>query len=560
MKPSFRLRSLVALSFLGLASVSVAACGGEDADDSAESGDALSRPLSYVGQQVVQALTANFPLQKGKTWSVSQDAKLAGDFVVQVPPRATWGQAFLSVADRCEAGDTRCEADFGLRICAQESDCGGHGHCTTLQATVAHRNGAPKKVCAGHSDELLDQIWSTMTATKTVLDITSLSPPDGRFEAAVRNALTYMSEAPNPPRVRMFFGDFPGGNIWTDKTLASLTRDVAASSKLDVSVGTWRSGTTSWNHAKIIARDGELALVGGTNMWDVHYLRNDPVHDLWIQVEGGPAADAARFADELWKVVCEQRATINSLAARPYKRCPAAFGNTRGSFLSGGTASVISMGRLGAVGAHPSDVGLVTMIRAAKSSIHLSQQDLGPIHRAGVELGDWPDAVITALAGAMTHGVDVNLVLSNTSAVPGDVSSVEALFNTYDNGWSPQEVAAKFVDAARTYLRVARSNADPVEVVCSHLKLMRLRSSGAEAWSDGKTLANHGKVVVVDERAFYVGSQNLYVADLGEFGYLVDDEAATKTFLASYVDNVEKHSARTAISGPNVTCRIPASE
>lgn len=535
------------------------ACGSEDADDSAENGDALSRPLSYVGAQVVQALNANFPLQKGKTWSVSQDGKLAGDFVVQVPPRATWGQATLSVADRCDASDLNCEPDFGLPICKQESDCGGHGHCTALQATVAHRNGAPKKVCAGHSDELLDQIWSTMTATKTVLDITSLSPPDGRFEAAVRNALTYMSEAPSPPRVRMLFGDFPGGNIWTDKTLASLTRDVAASSKLDVSVGTWRSGTTSWNHAKIIARDGELALVGGTNMWDVHYLGNDPVHDLWIQVEGGPAADAQRFADELWKVVCEERATINSLAARPWQRCPAAFGNTRGGFLSGGNASVISMGRLGAVGAHPSDVGLVTMIRAAKTSIHISQQDLGPIHRAGVELGEWPDAIITALAGAMTHGVDVNLVLSNTGAVPGDVSAIEAVFNTYDNGWTPQEVAAKFVDATRTYLRVARSNDDPVAVVCSHLKLMRLRSSGAEAWSDGKTLANHGKVVVVDERAFYVGSQNLYVADLGEFGYLVDDEAATRTFLSSYVANVEKYSTRTAISGAGVQCRITAS-
>jgi transcription elongation factor len=46
----------------------------------------------------------------------------------------------------------------------------------------------------------------------------------------------------------------------------------------------------------------------------------------------------------------------------------------------------------------------------------------------------------------------------------------------------------------------------------------------------------------------------MYVANLAEFGAIVDDAAATKAFLASYMTPVESYSKRTAVTGPGVAC------
>ena len=125
---------------------------------------------------------------------------------------------------------------------------------------------------------------------------------------------------------------------------------------------------------------------------------------------------------------------------------------------------------------------------------------------------------------------------------------------TYDNGWTPAAVAKKFVDVAKDRPDLLPKGTDPRALICSKLQLMRLRSSASETWPDGNTVANHAKVIMVDDKAFYVGSQNAYSANLTEFGYIVDNEAATRAFVASYLGNAEKYSRRTAISGPGVAC------
>lgn len=533
------------------------------ADDDTTSGEAAiseAKPLSYVGEAVVGALGAKHPGEKGSTWNLSRNGKLSGDFVKQFPPRAMWGKSELPIAKRCEATDKFCDKDFLLFQCEGDADCRGNGRCAGLKATIAHRNAAPKRLCVGHSDERLDDIWSTIAGAKRTLDLSSLSPPDGRFEATIRNAITFASEAPSPPRVRVVVGDY-----WTsglqrqskvDGVLASLTRDVAKSSTIDVSVSAYASGLSSWDHAKIIARDGELALVGGANLWDTHYLERNPVHDLWIAIEGGPAADAQRFIDRVFQFVCtDHRKPILGIdrdvvrqARRGGTGCPVTFEAAQpdGGASVGGGSPVIAVGRTG-FAANPSDDAFLAMINAAKTKVHLSQQDFGPVNLKLAKLGSWPTALIGALVAAMRRGVDVDIILSNTGAVPGDLGKIEALYNGYDNGWTPADVANQFVTAAG-------KDASAHTLICSKLQLMRLRSSAAETWPSGGTLGNHAKVIMVDGLAFYVGSQNAYAANLTEFGYIVDDAEATKTFIDSYLGNVEKFSRRTALSGPGVTC------
>jgi len=57
---------------------------------------------------------------------------------------------------------------------------------------------------------------------------------------------------------------------------------------------------------------------------------------------------------------------------------------------------------------------------------------------------------------------------------------------------------------------------------------------GETRYSSGAAVGNHAKFFSVDDRAFYVGSNNLYVCNLAEFGVVVDDQAATQDLLKYY--------------------------
>jgi phosphatidylserine/phosphatidylglycerophosphate/cardiolipin synthase-like enzyme len=546
--------ALVALT----ASLVGAGCAAPAEDAVDQQGEAIgpAQPLSYVGDAVVARLQAMHPQMKGHSWAVSRDNALKGDFVVQVPGKNTFGADDIVAAPRCTSGD-RCDADFGLYVCEVDSQCGGGGvKCSPLEATIAHRGQQAQRRCVGDADFILDEVWNGIAKADKTVDVSSLTAPDGRYEAAVRNAITYLSEKDAPPSVRMLFGDFPGSFASASKTLASVTRDVRPASRISVHVATYRAGVSSWNHSKIISRDGNYTLLGGANLWDVHYLGKDPVHDLWIRLSGSAAGDAARYLDQLWGFACagSSLGNLRDVAARDgSSRCPAMFGAGPKTLRAGNT-NVIGVGRLGALGEQSSDDAILAMIDSARTTIRLSQQDLGPIHLAGASLGSWPEATMLALVSAMDRGVDVSLTLSNTGAVPGSISAIAATFNTYDNGWTPLDVAQRFAALADKHPEAHPQHPDATSLLCSKLQLMRLRSSAAQTWRDGRTLANHAKVVVVDDRAFYVGSQNLYVANLAEFGVIVDDVAATKVFNESYMSRVESYSKRTAVMGPNAGC------
>lgn len=56
------------------------------------------------------------------------------------------------------------------------------------------------------------------------------------------------------------------------------------------------------------------------------------------------------------------------------------------------------------------------------------------------------------------------------------------------------------------------------------------------------TLGMHAKHFIVDDIACYIGSQNLYICDLAEWGVLIDDEAQTKQIMEEYWIPMWKHS------------------
>jgi phosphatidylserine/phosphatidylglycerophosphate/cardiolipin synthase-like enzyme len=202
---------------------------------------------------------------------------------------------------------------------------------------------------------------------------------------------------------------------------------------------------------------------------------------------------------------------------------------------------------MGAIGANPADTAFVAMVNAAKTSVRMSQQDLGPIAKLGVSFDPWPEALMSALISAMGRGVDVNLVLSNPGSTPGDVSPLTTSYST--GNWSLADVAGHFKSIATAHPDLLPSGTDPVALLCDKLHLAHLRSSSADAWPDGRTLANHAKLIVVDDRAFYLGSQNAYIVNLAEHGFIVDDETATKTVVKDYYEQLWTYSKATLATG-----------
>ena len=518
---------------------------------------------SYVSDAVLGALSA-WPAMQGRTWNVTHDNRFDDGWLLQTPMQPLLGSdgradvSALSVPGACASS---CDSDFGLQLCTTQDDCTGGGTCTALASSVDTPGGAARSMCTGHSDALYEEMYALLTSGTRFVDVTSLQPPDGRFEAAIRNALTYLSKSDSPPEVRLLFGDFPvQGAVDTKAVLQSLTRDVSPDSPIRIAVGAFRSSDlpASWNHAKIIAVDGKAAIVGGHNVWTKHYLGIDPVSDVSMKVRGSAAGDAHRFANVLWKYTCDTMSTLTWFTGSVWasqlesgsitSNCPAPYALPENE--GDPTGTVIAVGRLGTgieADGNQSDAARLAMIRSAKTVVRMSLQDIGPVKAPllGIPLASWPDAEIAEIASAMQRNVDVYIVLSNLGAVAGGLSSTEA---AYSNGWSLADVAAHIEGYMETHPGFAQGS-DLTALLCAKLHLAPLRYSSDASWPDGATFANHAKTIAVDAQAFYIGSQNVYPAGLQEFGYIVDDSRATAAWLATYWTNVWNHSVPAAISG-----------
>lgn len=547
---------------------------GTDAD--LGSGD-LGFPQTPGDGHVIDAVYAELlakaaPL-RGRTWNLSTENLLSGSWLLQSPPPSHWGKPYAELAIPAPCVGAGCVADYGLRACTQQSDCREGGTCTEVASTVTAPGGTPQKLCIGPSDYLYEEMYRVIASAERQVDVTSLLPPDGRFETAMRNAVTYLSKKGSQATVRFSFGNypFPGGSVDARAVLTRLTRDVPIGSQLQVYVGSYRSSNLppSWNHSKIVAADGKLAIVGGHNLWDAHYLQKNLVHDISMKLRGPAAVDAHFFAEEQWKYTCSTMNTVycttGSVCAYGYvagltiNQCPPALVAAQLSPDKPGDTRVIGMGRLAYVDrnnlSNTSDLAFLTMIGAARTSVKISQQDIGPpaVPLLGIPAGSWPDALFAQLGAAVVRGVDVYLVVSNKDSVAGGLT---ATYAGYSNGWTADDVALKLRDyVERNPPPGAPTGAALRELLCKKVHIAPLRFSSEDAFPDGVPFPNHAKFVMVDDQAFYIGSQNQYDAGLTEFGYLVDDARAAAVVVADYYAPLWLQSSRKAVTGSEAaTC------
>jgi phosphatidylserine/phosphatidylglycerophosphate/cardiolipin synthase-like enzyme len=508
----------------------------------------------------------------GITYDLSGGNSLPKGWVVQSPTR--WGHRAddlpLYPLD-CK----NCERDVLLPTCNDNTDCPNGGVCRTIWAATAGAGSAKRKVCFGHSDALLLPVHDLVASARRSVDIAALQPmPDMRFLAALRSGLNELAASRRPVTVRLIIGQYPPDGVDAAALLSSLTselRDVRGA-RLTVSVAAMRSCTAfeycksfSWPHAKFIAVDGREALVGGHNLWSEDYLVDSPVHDLSMLVRGPAAASPSRFADRLWQFVCAnldrkpsvQLANFASGQNKAPGACPASLAPPVAARLAGGGLPILAVGRLGAGitsdFANQSELARDLVFGAARHTIRVSQQDID--FTLGRTDAIFPESTLERIIDFIEQrDGQVYIVLSSPGSTgnSGSTYSNDVTLSAFARHL--RDMVQKRVDASDPKERYTiRNGPDPINaLLCSHVHLAPLRFGPDATWPGGRAIANHAKLWMVDDRVFYIGSDNLYPVNLQEFGYIVDDQKAAAELIDAYWNPLWQWSQRAAVSGDGV--------
>ncbi|MBC7659050.1 MAG: hypothetical protein H7249_05015 [Chitinophagaceae bacterium] len=482
-----------------------------------------------------------------------------------------------------------------------------HTACQPLEASVYADGQSPKKMCLGSGDKLLDRFYRVITSGKQTVDITSLSEPQNRFYEMMVNALTRLALKPQSPTVRILFSGkethkfnitvLPAG-ILNDLLQSMKTRaskDLAGSldsdtagvearlSKIDQFQIEMRYvskfGVPSWNHAKIVIVDQDTAMEGGHNYYDPDYLSDQPIFDISMVFHGAAVSQVQAFVNALWQQA--NYTSKNSFFVKssiPYRDTVYPAGKPKGNI------AVLGVGRMGAFGDNPADRAFPALLQSAQKSIYIAQEDIFsklPVNVPGF-IRDWiplpvqpitPPVALPSLVDAiLLRNVDVRIIQSGQESFEG--YGMMGLAETH------ARIVRALLDRA-TKLNQQQPGLIPTtgnETLRYHVCKMFHHTNWHinakdEVWAGGEDLRNqlkakiaagqgssteakalkgkielmkfgaHPKLIIIDSKAFYIGSNNFYPANLQEFGLVIDDEKTTATLQREYFDKAWNSSA-----------------
>lgn len=454
----------------------------------------------------------------------------------------------------------------------QTPDCWGQLNCARPP-----RGGA----------DFLRRMTQMIGGAQRSVDIAELyQAPDGRFLDAIVSGLRIARQAGREPVVRILIGVYPP-RFFAPGTYAKELR-AAAGSSLRVQVGYMRSAVTAWNHEKALVVDGRESIIGGMNYWTGDYLTSGyPINDVSMELSGRAADGIGEFNDLMWRYTCASREEIAvAVATAGFDGCLTRLPTLPPVSDPRGVPMMV-VGRLGnginvpgeagrqapPIAAppvsgnkcaffqrdysdtnnsrpyeyrNPGEGALRTLIASAKESIFLSQQDLLsclPKPAIATE-AKFDDRLFAVLAAKVAQKVPIKIVLS---AGDGKGTGADGS-GTYRNGWSLADVADALAGVVQKQQRVSASQARAL--VCAGVGLTFIHNGPGRAWSSGNRFGNHAKLVAVDDRAFYIGSQNLYPSRLQELGVIVEDGAASAQLKSEYLSPMWRWSSPYALIDP----------
>ena len=71
-------------------------------------------------------------------------------------------------------------------------------------------------------------------------------------------------------------------------------------------------------------------------------------------------------------------------------------------------------------------------------------------------------------------------------------------------------------------------------MIVDNLRVCFIKHGKSKKYEDGKSIGLHSKHWIVDDVCCYIGSQNLYMCDLAEWGVVVDSETEVKKIMTDY--------------------------
>ncbi|KAK5454973.1 hypothetical protein LTS15_005693 [Exophiala xenobiotica] len=510
---------------------------------------------------IVNMLKTGQSGKRGCTWNVSFNNTLPPDWLVSTPnhpfiPYVNFEQRVL---------DPNATNDFKLKAQSAGDPVDPKHPAVPLNSSITAPGGSPLVLKAGHSYQIYEKIYKVITSAEKFVDfMTLLSMPTGEFLVAIRNAITFLSKKPQAQNItiRFLFGNSsapPSSNSnSTTEVLQALVRDVT-SSNMKVYVGYANGSPFGWSHTKLVAADGNMALVGGHNCWSDDYLGDNPVQDVSMLLSGLAATDAHQYADCMWDtlvkdswtvefptygfevinypidVVPETRTSIvsftmpNMVIQTAYNALPIsrAFAVAVGEqkHVSGRTSGtgvpVLSVARdlRADWGTAASDQAFNVLIDSASTSIHISAQMMKNDRKQygfDVPGPDWNDEFMNALARALVRGVSVKIFMSNASLGSGTSGK-----DGYQ-GDPPGEVVGQLQGRI-----IGKTPSEIGTIISSRLKVQSFPP--ATTWGFSPTddgCKNHAKMMVIDSCAVSIGSQNFYPtswARLAEYTYIFED-------------------------------------
>jgi hypothetical protein len=404
-------------------------------------------------------------------------------------------------------------------------------------------------------------LQSLASRVEHTLDISTLKPlPDGLFLDALRDGIASAAKTKQFV-VRVMVGVYYPLTPFVDPTpdIFRFIEGLQAPQHIPVYIGAMQSGWTSWNHSKLVMRDGSEAISGGHNQWSDTYCQFAPVHDCSIRLSGPAVAVAQSFLNLQWQMLSRYSRTAQStkwywsrlkVAGRYYDNALPRIQISAAP--ASGTTQVLALGRLGAKlvpsgnAPNASRNARVAAMRLAQHDIKLSQQMLGSTGSGGVD-----DEFFEALCARIAAGVTATIIISDDGA--SNASGV---------GYSGYGVAQTSALIAKAVGRISgKTGADLAQWLQQHVHVGPVRmwdkqpsDPQGQMWkwrNDSKAIepANHAKVYIVDDSAYYVGSDNAYPIlnnpdGLQEFGFLVHGATETAAFLDSYWNPFWRYSSQ----------------
>ena len=291
-----------------------------------------------------------------------------------------------------------------------------------------------------------------------------------------------------------------------------------------------------WNKAKLIVIDGKHTNIGSTNLYEDYSNRNSRIKNISVTFDNN--SQLAALVHKFMYTLNENSVISSIYHKNDYSSFETSLSkisfSRNNNFIEYSTTHVvptkdpvntIMVPQYGHIEngsseiRNISEIAQVALVKAAKESIFISQSGIFPTHdesmvKVTLNNSKFNDRMLEAIREKVKSGIKITIVKSSDKSVTADDGSYDALS----------------ADAIKRILLLD----DIGNINHNLLEVVEAKNS------NGEYVPNHATMIIVDNKAAYVGSHPIYNASHTEYGFIIQDEKFTKKLLDGYIKTLEK--------------------